>query len=71
MEACCTLVFELFSFDCDIQGMREAHVRDGAAATSFLSWLDRTMAKGEAGGGDGMGWPLTEYSVAEKLNCFR
>ena len=53
------------------QGLRDAHVRDGVALTAFLSWLERTMAAGEAGGGGGVGWPLTEFTVAEKLECFR
>lgn len=29
------------------------------------------MAQGEAGGGGGLGWPLTEFTVAEKLAEFR
>lgn len=29
------------------------------------------MAAGEAGGGGGVGWPLTEFTVAEKLESFR
>lgn len=53
------------------QGLRNAHVRDGVALTAFLSWLERAMAAGEAGGGGGIGWPLTEFTVAEKLECFR
>lgn len=46
-------------------------MRDGVALTMFLSWLERAMAEGEAGGGGGLGWPLTEYSVAEKATEFR
>lgn len=53
------------------QGLREAHVRDGVALTAFLSWLERAMDAGEAGGGGGIGWPLTEFTVAEKLDRFR
>lgn len=52
------------------QGLREAHVRDGVALTKFLSWLERAMDAGEAGGGGGIGWPLTEFTVAEKLDSF-
>lgn len=53
------------------QGLREAHVRDGVALTAFLSWLERAMDAGADGGGGGIGWPLTEFTVAEKLDCFR
>ncbi|CAM9181008.1 unnamed protein product [Ectocarpus sp. 6 AP-2014] len=57
--------------DQELQGLREAHVRDGVALTAFLSWLERAMEAGEAGSGGGVGWPLTECTVAEKLDCFR
>eukprot|EP00752_Nemacystus_decipiens_P016215 g14500.t1 len=57
--------------DQELQGLREAHVRDGVALTAFLSWLERAMDAGEAGGGGGIGWPLTEFTVAEKLDRFR
>ncbi len=30
----------------EIEGARAAHVRDGAAVTSFLAWFDKTIAKG-------------------------
>lgn len=53
------------------QGLREAHVRDGVALTAFLSWLERAMDAGEGGGGGGIGWPLTEFTVAQKLDRFR
>ncbi|MFQ5347187.1 MAG: aminopeptidase P family protein [Rhodothalassiaceae bacterium] len=45
----------------EIAGTRAAHVRDGAALTEFLHWLDR-----EAPGGG-----LDEMSAAEKLVEFR
>lgn len=44
-----------------MQGMRDAHVRDGAALTRCLAWLDA-----EAPGG-----ALTELAVADKLEAFR
>ncbi|CAN0087627.1 unnamed protein product, partial [Hapterophycus canaliculatus] len=53
------------------RGLREAHVRDGVALTAFLSWLERAMDAGEDGGGGGIGWPLTEFNVSEKLDSFR
>lgn len=59
------------TFETRIQGLREAHVRDGVALTAFLSWLERAMEAGPEGGGGGVGWPLTEFTVAEKLDCFR
>ncbi|NJS15065.1 MAG: aminopeptidase P family protein [Sphingopyxis sp.] len=45
----------------EIQGMKNAHVRDGVAVTRFLKWLEEA---GPAGG-------LTEASVADKLRSFR
>lgn len=45
----------------EVQGMKNAHVRDGVAVTRFLRWLE---SAGPAGG-------LTEASVADKLRGFR
>lgn len=45
----------------EISGTRNAHVRDGAALTSFLAWL----AAGAPGGG------VTELSAAARLREFR
>lgn len=44
----------------ELAGMREAHLRDGAAVAEFLCWLDR-QAPGE----------LTEIAVVEALEGFR
>ena len=45
----------------EIDGTRNAHIRDGAALTSFLAWLAVEAPKGE----------LTEMSAAESLRAFR
>ncbi|HEY5347316.1 MAG TPA: aminopeptidase P family protein, partial [Rhizomicrobium sp.] len=45
----------------EIEGTRKAHIRDGAALTSFLAWFEIAAA---AGG-------LTEIDAAEKLEGFR
>jgi Xaa-Pro aminopeptidase len=45
----------------ELAGMREAHVRDGAAMTRFLAWFDRETPKGK----------LTEIAAAEALESFR
>ncbi|MBT3989471.1 MAG: aminopeptidase P family protein [Rhodospirillaceae bacterium] len=45
----------------ELDGMKQAHVRDGIALTRFLAWLDET-----APGGD-----QTEISVADQLEAFR
>lgn len=47
--------------DAEISGIREAHVRDGAALTRFLAWLDQEAPKGA----------LTEISAADQLEQFR
>ncbi|CAM9226800.1 unnamed protein product [Choristocarpus tenellus] len=56
---------------CELEGLRNAHLRDGVALTSFLAWLERAVGLGEEGGGDGVGWPITECTAAEKLEEFR
>lgn len=45
----------------EITGMRNAHLRDGAALSRFLAWLDERAARGG----------LDEISTAEKLAEFR
>jgi Xaa-Pro aminopeptidase len=55
----------------EIEGLRQAHIRDGVALTAFLAWLERTLKAGPEGNGDGLGWPLTEVAVANKLEQMR
>ena len=45
----------------EIQGMRQAHIRDGAAMANFLSWLESAAAGGT----------LSEIEAAEALEGFR
>jgi Xaa-Pro aminopeptidase len=45
----------------EIAGTRAAHVRDGAALTRFLAWLDREAPRGK----------LTEIDAVEALESFR
>ena len=45
----------------EIQGMRQAHIRDGAAMANFLCWLESAAAGGA----------LTEIAAAEALEGFR
>lgn len=45
----------------ELAGTRAAHVRDGAAVTEFLHWIDRHAAKGG----------VTELQAVEKLLSFR
>jgi Xaa-Pro aminopeptidase len=45
----------------EIAGSRAAHVRDGAAVTTFLAWFDRTAPSGR----------LTEIDAVEALETFR
>jgi len=47
--------------DVEIAGVRAAHLRDGAALTDFLCWLDRAAPQGG----------LDELAVAERLDTFR
>ena len=43
----------------ELAGMREAHLRDGAALAGFLAWLEASVASGAA---------LTEASIDEELS---
>tara|TARA_B100000315_G_scaffold260520_1_gene322557 strand:+ start:5173 stop:7203 length:2031 start_codon:yes stop_codon:yes gene_type:complete len=45
----------------ELDGMRNAHLRDGVALTRFLAWLDVNIDDGK----------LTEISVADQLEVFR
>ena len=45
----------------EVEGMRKAHIRDGAALAKFLCWFEINAAGGE----------LTEIDAAEKLEGFR
>ena len=45
----------------ELQGVRDAHVRDGAALTRFLAWLDEEGPKGT----------LNEVTAADRLEQFR
>jgi len=45
----------------EIEGMRKAHIRDGAALANFLAWFDANATGGE----------LTEIDAAETLEGFR
>lgn len=45
----------------EIEGMRQAHIRDGVALTKFLAWLDNEVQKR----------PVTELEVEKKLLSFR
>ena len=46
----------------EVQGMRNAHLRDGVAEVRFLAWLDREVAAGNL---------HTEAELADKLYGFR
>jgi len=46
----------------ELNGIRQAHLRDGAALTAFLHWLETTVQAGET---------VTEFTAAEKLETFR
>ncbi|PSC69930.1 putative Xaa-Pro aminopeptidase P [Micractinium conductrix] len=46
----------------ELAGLREAHLRDGAALARFLCWLDKTIASGKT---------LTEVEIDEHLTARR
>ncbi len=47
--------------DTEIEGARSAHIRDGAAVTRYLHWLDTTAQNGE----------IDEITAAKTLEAFR
>eukprot|EP00871_Galdieria_phlegrea_P004242 jgi/Galph1/4819/GphlegSOOS_G3442.1 len=47
--------------EAEIQGMKEAHIRDGVSLVYFLSWLETEAISNE----------VSEYEAAEKLHQFR
>ena len=48
--------------EAELDGMRNAHLRDGAAMVTFLHWLDTAIAAGET---------LTEIDIASRLEEIR
>lgn len=48
----------------EIEGMRQAHIRDGAALTKYFSWLENEAVNGRLGDWD-------EVQVADKQQQFR
>jgi len=46
----------------EMDGFRQCHIRDGAALTAFLCWLEGAVLACE---------PVTEFTAAEKLETFR
>ncbi len=51
----------------EINGIRNCHVRDGAALTAFLAWLEEAVHLSISEGGES----LTEYTICEKLDSYR
>ena len=47
----------------ELDGLREAHVRDGVAVCSFLAWMKEVMEVERK--------PITEITAAAKLESFR
>ncbi|CAF0952711.1 unnamed protein product [Adineta steineri] len=58
------IVYELKAVknDCEIQGMKQAHIKDGVALCSYLHWLEENIGKID---------DLSECSGAERLRSFR
>ncbi len=52
----------------EINGIRNCHIRDGAALTAFLAWLEEAVNQSVSEKG---GEPLTEYTICEKLESYR
>ena len=52
--------------EAEIEGMKKAHVQDGAALVEFLAWLDETMSSSGYAAN-----PLDENQLAEKEYEFR
>ena len=48
--------------DRELDGFREAHIRDGAALVSFFAWLEEALTSGQT---------VTETQAADQLEAFR
>jgi len=66
----------------ELDGLRKAHIRDGAAVVQYLSWLDNQMQENYGASGyfseikgsqkkENLATKLTEVSVSDKLEGFR
>ena len=51
----------------EVQGMRNAHIRDGAAEVNFLSWLDAEVAAGKLHSEAGLSDKLFECRAEQEL----
>ncbi|CAD7931975.1 unnamed protein product [Amoebophrya sp. A25] len=51
--------------DVELEGMKQAHLRDGFAKTKYIMWLQDYYSSGSSAA------PLTEVSAASKLEQFR
>lgn len=47
----------------ELQGMRNAHIRDGVALTAFIAWMHETIRSGAR--------ELTEFDVSEIIETYR
>ena len=54
-------LFKAMKNETEIQGMKNAHIRDGVAMVKFLHWLENAVPRGE----------VSEVSAAEKAEKFR
>jgi Xaa-Pro aminopeptidase len=54
------ILFRSIKNDVEIEGFRQAHIRDGVAMARFLHWLENNWAK-----------DVTEIDVVKKLEAFR
>jgi Xaa-Pro aminopeptidase len=54
------ILFRGIKNEVEVEGFRQAHIRDGVAMVKFLRWLDENWAKG-----------LTEIEAVKKLESFR
>ncbi|KAJ7743490.1 peptidase M24, structural domain-containing protein [Mycena maculata] len=59
-----SFVEEMMAFknETEIEGLRRAHLRDGLSYVRFLAWLDEKLS---------VGYNITEYEAAQRLNEFR
>lgn len=56
-----TVLMKAIKTSVEMENMRKAHIKDGAALTKFIYWTKKNVGK----------IPMDEYSVGEKLEEFR
>lgn len=65
------ILMKAYKNEAELRGMKEAHIRDGAAMAEFLSWLEVELKRRREAAGPTARAGLTEVEIDEHLTEFR